>query len=215
MTGLSPRWPTRTIGEVCEKPQYGWTTKARKDGGAALHLLRTTDITGGSIDWRTVPFCTVEPPEPEKYLLHDGDIVVSRAGSVGVSARIKAPEESVFASYLIRIRPHSDMSADYIGWFFKSPDYWRQVKSLAAGIALQNINAKKLTSITLPVPPLPDQERVVTAIEEQFSRLDALESTLIAALRRSGVELDGTRLQHKGGLRAVVLREAFAGRLAS
>ena len=42
---LPPAWTPSTLGEVCSHPQYGWTTSAASSGD--LHLLRTTDITGG------------------------------------------------------------------------------------------------------------------------------------------------------------------------
>ncbi len=48
-------WVWTRLGEICLDPQYGWTTSAITEG--ALHLLRTTDITSGNIDWNTVPFC--------------------------------------------------------------------------------------------------------------------------------------------------------------
>lgn len=98
----SAKWKWSTLGAVCSKPQYGWTTGAAATGN--LKLLRTTDITSGQIDWDNVPFCREEPPEYGKYTLDQDDIVVSRAGSVGVSHLLRNPEKAVFASYLIRFR---------------------------------------------------------------------------------------------------------------
>ncbi len=76
-------WGLSTLGEVCTQPQYGYTTSGVAVG--TLKLLRTTDITSGAIDWNTVPFCLENPVDENKYLLKDGDIVISRAGSIGVS----------------------------------------------------------------------------------------------------------------------------------
>ena len=67
-------WMWTRLGEICLDSQYGWTTSAITEG--ALHILRTTDITSGKIDWDAVPYCKEEPPEKEKYLLKDGDIVI-------------------------------------------------------------------------------------------------------------------------------------------
>ena len=87
-------WVWATLDEISQPPQYGWTTSAKNRG--KLHLLRTTDITSGYINWETVPFCEREPTDVEKYLLKDGDIVISRAGSVGYSYLIKEPYPAVF-----------------------------------------------------------------------------------------------------------------------
>ena len=71
-------WAIASVGDVCSQPQYGYTTKASNSGD--LRLLRTSDITPGRINWETVPYCSENPNDLEKYILKDGDILVSRAG---------------------------------------------------------------------------------------------------------------------------------------
>ncbi len=161
-------WVWTRLGEVCLYPQYGWTTSAKTEG--ALYLLRTTDITSGNIDWNTVPFCKEEPSEKEKYLLKDGDILISRAGSVGYSHLIKNPKKAIFASYLIRFRPLIDEK--YFAYFLKSPIYWISISEKSLGIAIPNVNASKLKQISIPLPPLPEQRAIVSKIEQLFSDLD-------------------------------------------
>jgi type I restriction enzyme S subunit len=202
-------WVWTQLGDVCLKPQYGWTTSAAREG--TLHLLRTTDITPGNIDWGTVPFCKKEPPERDKYLLRDGDIVVSRAGSVGFSHLVRNPKEAVFASYLIRFKPLIDER--YVAFFLKSPPYWAAISEKSIGIAIPNVNATKLRQIWLPVPPLPEQHRIVAKIEELFTQLDAG----VAALEKAKAQL---RRYRQAVLKAAVegeltreWREAHRGEL--
>ncbi len=194
---LPPGWDLRTIGDVCLPPQYGWTTSAANIG--SLRLLRTTDITSGSINWDTVPYCTAEPSNVEKYLLHDGDIVISRAGSVGFSYLIKNPLPAVFASYLIRFRPI--INEKYVAYFLQSPIYWQAISENSLGIAIPNVNASKLKKIPIPVPPLPEQERIVARIESLFTQLDAG----VAGLKRVKAALKRYK--------ASVLKAACEGRL--
>ncbi len=170
----------------------------KEDG---YRLLRTTDISKGTIDWSTVPCCAEEPPSPERYKLRAGDIVISRAGSVGISALIGDGPSAVFASYLIRMRPSDGMNRKFVSYFLSSPGYWAQISEQSAGIALQNVNAKKLAAISIPIAPLPEQRRIVAEIETQFTRLDAS----VAALRRTQANLKRYR--------ASVLRAACSGKL--
>jgi type I restriction enzyme S subunit len=84
-----------SLDEICSQPQYGYTTKGSSSG--KLKLLRATDITSGNICWENVPFCLDNPADEDKYLLNDGEVVIFRAGSVGVSYLLKI-QRSVFAS---------------------------------------------------------------------------------------------------------------------
>jgi len=195
---LPEGWAETSLGGVCQPSQYGWTTSATREN-IGLKFLRTTDITKGAVNWDTVPYCVEEPPDVDRYQLTAGDIVISRAGSVGFSAYLDRVEPAVFASYLIRFRPHESLNGRYLGWFLKSPMYWKQIGEATSGITLANVNAKKLSAVRLPVAPVPEQDRIVAAIEEQFSRLDAG----VAALERVR--------QNLKRMRAAVLQAAVTG----
>ena len=148
--------------------------------------------------------CPSVPKYPhlvDKYLLKKGDIVVSRAGSVGLSALIGDCPEAVFASYLIRFRVQKGISVKFLHYFLQCPSYWEQIAQESAGIALQNVNAKKLAALNVPLSPLPEQHRIVAEIEKQFTRLDASE----AALKRAQANLKRYR--------ASVLKAACEGKL--
>lgn len=197
-------WVKTTIGGVCTKPQYGWTTRANRDSGNVL-LLRTTDISDGQLDWSKVPYCEEEPKELEKYLLKSGDIVISRAGSVGISYLLNVVRsKSVFASYLIRFCPDETLAdKKYVYYFLKSPDYWASIADNTAGIAVPNVNASKLEQIEFPLPPLPEQHRIVTKIEELFSELD------------KGIESFKTAREQLKVYRQALLKHAFEGKLTA
>ncbi len=190
-------WIWSSIGDICSQPQYGYTTKATDNG--SLRLLRTTDITSGNIDWASVPFCSTLPDDVEKYLLKDGDIVISRAGSVGVSYLLKNPKKSIFASYLIRFKPYIDKK--YFKFFLGSTEYWAAISDNKLGIAIPNVNATKLKTIQLPVPPENEQHRIVAKIEELFSELD------------KGVESLTTAREQLKLYRQALLKRAFEGKL--
>jgi type I restriction enzyme S subunit len=197
---LPEGWVWKTIGEISEKPQYGWTTKAKHEEGH-LKLLRTTDITSGTIDWFNVPYCTDKPEDIEKYLIKSGDILISRAGSIGVSYLVNNPERAVFASYLIRFRPKQSMDEKYVYYYLKSPDYWTTIGTSKVGIAVPNVNATKLSQVPIPIAPLTQQKRIVAEIEKQFSLLDEA----VAALKRLKANLKRYK--------ASVLKAAVEGKL--
>jgi type I restriction enzyme S subunit len=194
---IPENWVLTKLENICMHPQYGWTTSAHKNG--KIHLLRTTDITSGRIDWNSVPYCRDVPDDVGKYLLKEGDIVISRAGSIGISHLIKNPERAVFASYLIRFKPL--ISGEYISYFLMSPIYWNFIAEKSSGIAIPNVNSTKLRQLNVPLAPLQEQKRIVSKLEELITKLDA------------GIEyLKKTKTLLKQ-YRQSVLKYAFEGRL--
>jgi len=180
VSDLPKGWESARLGDVCEPSQYGYTAKAGQSGN--IHFLRTTDITSGPIDWDSVPFCDIDNETREKYLLHDGDVVISRAGSIGFSCLIRQPRPSVFASYLIRFRPI--INADYFKYFLLTPNYWNAISEQSLGIAVQNVNASNLSEIDVPIAPAAEQTRIVAKLEELLSDLDAGVAELKAAQKK-------------------------------
>jgi type I restriction enzyme S subunit len=197
---LPASWTLETLGSLCEKSQYGWTTKADK-AGSGVKFLRTTDITPGVVDWSSVPYCVETPSDLEKYLIKDGDILISRTGSIGVNYLVVKPEPAVFASYLIRFRPKTSISTKYLKYYLQSPAYWRAINTGKKGIAVQNVNATMLSRIPVPVAPPAVQDEIVAELEKQFSRLDEA----VANLQRVKANLKRYK--------ASVLKAAVEGRL--
>lgn len=173
MNGNLPRgWSNTTLGEICSKSQYGWTCRAVKKG--RIKYVRTTDISNGEIDWSSVPYCEDVPEDIEKYRIKSNDVLVSRAGSVGVSLRVKdVPCDAIFASYLIRFKALDPIDAKYIEAYLKSYDYWRSISDFTAGIAIPNVNASKLSSLELPLAPLNEQRRIVVKLEKLLAKVDS------------------------------------------
>ncbi len=176
MSELPKGWIKTKLGDICSKPQYGYTTRAASAGN--IKFLRTTDITKG-LNWLSVPYCEANPEKPEQYLLQSGDIVISRAGSVGFSALIESvPESAVFASYLIRFRPLEGVIGKYLKRYLESDYYWQQITEKAAGNALQNVNAQKLADLDVVVAPVAEQTRIAAKLDELLAQVDTLKARI-------------------------------------
>ena len=111
-------------------------------------LVRITDIKNGQIDWKNVPYCECE--QPENYCLKENDLLFARTGATtGKTVLVTACEESIFASYLIRLRPKGDVLPEYLHAFFQSDLYWEQLIDEKVGSAQPNCNGQKLSGIEI------------------------------------------------------------------
>ena len=170
-------WEVKSVSELCDKPQYGYTASAATEQ-IGPHLLRITDIQDGSVNWETVPYC--DCPSPKKYLLEKDDILFARTGATtGKSFLIEECPTAVFASYLIRLRVQKLVIPKYLYAFFQSPSYWEQISANTVGSAQPNCNATKLANLMVPIPPLEEQQGIVTYLsnfQEKVNRIKTLQT---------------------------------------
>src|SRR5437899_6151093 len=109
-------WRAGLVRDTCESIDYGYTASA-VDEPIGPKFLRITDIVPDTIDWASVPYCPLPERNPRKYGLWEGDIVVARTGATtGYAKRLnKRHPESIFASYLVRLRLKPEHSNSMVG----------------------------------------------------------------------------------------------------
>ena len=178
----SNKWTWTTLTNIVERTDYGITASAdfAKTGP---RLLRITDIQDGKVDWTKVPGCAISTTDAAENALLDGDIVFARTGATtGKSYLIRDPPDAVCASYLIRLRPKSDVCSEYLSLFFQSEYYWKQIHGKVRGGAQPNFNASMLAVLDVPLPPLPTQRRIAAELKLQLAEVDRARAALQAQL---------------------------------
>jgi type I restriction enzyme S subunit len=82
------------------------------------------------------------------------------------------PPEAVFASYLIRLRLlDKGLLPEFVSLFFQTGSYWKSIKDGSVGSAQGGFNATKLAALCIPIPPLPEQHRIVGILDEAFESI--------------------------------------------
>jgi type I restriction enzyme S subunit len=182
---LPPNWLWTTLGEVAESMKNGIYKPASSYADDGLACLRMYNIDEGRIVWRDIKRMRLSESEIREYELLPGDILVNRVNSrelVGKTAAISAGlERCVFESKNIRVRLRRDVvSPEFISYRLLSAGsrYFTQNAQQVVGMA--SISQPQVARFPLPLPPLPEQRRIVAEIEKQFTRLEAG----VAALRR-------------------------------
>ena len=131
------------------------------------------------VNWASVPYCFLENKEIAKFRLAAGDLVIARTGgTIGKSFLIteKLDEIAVFASYLIRVIPDKlKVNPGYLLRFLDSPCYWKQLSDNSRGTGQPNVNARALSEIKVPLPPIEEQNRIVEQVNKLFDLIDCTE----------------------------------------
>jgi type I restriction enzyme S subunit len=72
-----------------------------------------------------------------------------------------------------RVRLHPAVSPGYVCAALNSPQVRSAASQQISGVGRPRLNLRKVRDIRLAIPPAAEQQRIVAAIEEQFSRIDA------------------------------------------
>ncbi|MCB9351228.1 MAG: restriction endonuclease subunit S [Lewinellaceae bacterium] len=158
---MGNEWKEVTLREISSDISYGYTQSASEEV-VGPHFLRITDIQGGTVDWKNVPYCQISEDDLEKYRLLKGDIVVARTGnSTGENYLYNDEKDAVFASYLIKFRIKSKIADPQFIWYnMRSKKWWGFINSSKTGSAQAGANAKVLGRFSILLPPLPEQKAV-------------------------------------------------------
>jgi type I restriction enzyme S subunit len=169
---------------------YGFTAKAKESGD--YRFIRITDITDGGKLWASDAKFVDSTSGATDYLVEPGDLLVARTGATfGKTVLIADAVPAVFASFLIKISVNEDRVLPSFYWHFaQSSAYWKQTENLVSRGGQPQFNANVLKAIKLPIPPLEDQQRIVTILDQ----FDALVSDLFIGLP---AELKARRHQYE------------------
>lgn len=155
------------LAKYTENPQYGANVKAiNGNPNTDYRYIRITDIDdNGKLlsDWKTA-----EKIE-QKYVLQDGDFLFARSGATAGKTFYYTKEtcpKAIFAGYLIRFKCKAELKPKFLNILCKSDIYKKWAENIRGGAAQPNINAQQFSNYEIPVPPVEDQQKIVSQIEE-------------------------------------------------
>jgi type I restriction enzyme S subunit len=188
-------------GDASETPKKGF-----------LPILRATNIQGDRlITNEDLVFVPEKYVKPEQFLKVGDVVVCMSSGSkhlVGKTAQLERDWRGSFGTFCGGLRFKTNVNSKFGAYYFQSPYYREFIRKKSSGININNLRFADFESLEIPLAPLPEQERIVSRIEELFSDLEAG----VAALERVRV---GLRRYKASMLKAAVGGKLVNGNLGS
>lgn len=199
-------WTTVALSSIAEVRLGRQRSPARATGPHMRPYMRAANVTWKGIDTSDVKEMDFTPSEYAIYALREGDILLSEASGspseVGKPAvwRGEVPECCI-QNTLIRVRLGDLSLVRFLHLHFLKDATTGRFAAASRGVGIHHLGAEALVHWSVTLPPLPEQHRIVAAIEDYFSRLDEA----VALLERVQRNLKRYR--------ASVLKAAVEGRL--
>ena len=167
-------WDCRKLKTLLLSPlQYGANASGVPYSEHLPRYIRITDITlEGKLKLSDKLSLSYE--DAAKYILKDKDILFARSGaSVGKTFLYKKEYGlSAFAGYLIKAELGKELIPELLFYFTQSDIYESWKNGIFIQSTIQNIGADKYSQLQIAIPPLPEQEAIVTYLDTKVAKID-------------------------------------------
>lgn len=202
---VADRSPIETSGDV-----RGGIQKSphRLPGANPVRYLTVAHVQRNRILTGDPRYFEVTAAELERWRLCAGDVLIiegnGSADQIGRTALFRGEiDDCVHQNHVIRIRPDtSRLLPEFLNSFLNSPAGQEAVQAQSRTTSgLRTLSVGRIKAIQAPVPPLPDQRRIVAELDALQAEVDALKRLQT----ETAAELDA--------LLPAILDRAFKGEL--
>ena len=113
-----------------------------------------------------------------KSILSAGDVVVVRTGQAGAASVVPSWADGANCVDVLIIRQSHVFLSELLTFFINSRAAAGQVEHGAVGAIQSHFNVGTMREMYVPVPPLPEQRRMLDRLQATKSRIDKLEAKL-------------------------------------
>lgn len=176
------------------------TPSVSKDG---VPYVAMSDINkDGTIDFSSTRKVSKEIllEHNARYQLVDGDFIFGKIGTIGKPVKLPRPFEYTLSANVILIQPIRAIIKDcYLFYFLSSPIAEKNLYDKKSTTSYPVFGMGKARAMPIPLPPLSEQQAIVSKLDELMRTCDELEASIRTSQKQNEMLL------------REVLREALEG----
>ncbi len=184
-TALSS-WENVPFDECILKMQNG-LAKRNGTSGSLFVVLRLANLSDDGFNTEDLREILLDEKEQLNYALRQSDVIMIRVNgskdNVGKQFLITTQKNWAFCDHIIRIVYKETIQPKYMIYFSKSEKYRFYVKENMVSSAGQNtISRKGMSKLIVPLPALPEQEEIVSILDNLLNKEQQAKETAEAVL---------------------------------
>ena len=173
---LPSGWAICKLSDLC-KIENGFAFSSNDYKTEGTPLVRISNIVNNSIDLTECVY--IQNKTDDRFIVAKGDLLIAMSGATTGKMGVYSYEGTSYLNQRvanIRILDDSILLASYRDYFMQSKV--EEILKLAYGGAQPNISANVIGNFDFLLPPLGEQERIVSAVRKTFAQLDAIMESL-------------------------------------
>ena len=168
-------WIIKKLGEVLSIERGGSPRPIDKyltDSNDGINWIKISDATASN----KYIFETKEKIKKEGLhktrMVFEGDFILSNSMSFGRPYIMKTTGCIHDGWLVLKQNGQKFFDTEFLYYLLSSPYVFKQFDYLAAGSTVRNLNIALVSSVKVPIPPLTEQQRIVSILDESFIAID-------------------------------------------
>lgn len=183
--------------------QLGKTLDRGKDSGQECPYLCSINVYWNGIDLSKVKKFKLRDDELSRYKLRKGDLLICEGGDYGRCCVWDRDDEMYYQNALHRVRFYCGLLPTFYKYVF---ELYRNIGYIVGqGQTIKHFTYESMKSIVFPIPPIDEQERIVSQIESIMP--------IVTKYEKSQEELNQLNNNIHNRLKKSILQEAIQGKL--
>lgn len=171
------KWKTCYLENISESISDG-SHNPPPNTGSGIPVLSAKNINQDRIDFSIVDRWTTEDNwkyENKKINIENGDVLLTIVGTIGRIAVVHTTEKFILQRSVCIIKVNKKLiDSDYLTFVIQSTPLIKWMYENASGTAQKGIYLKTVKKLQIPLPPLSEQRRIVTRLNELFALVDKI-----------------------------------------
>lgn len=190
-------WEIIDLGSVCHV-QRGLTYSGKDTVDISDQVvLRATniDLGTGKLIFDELKYLREDLEiKPVYALKKDSLLICFSSGSKSHLGKIALVDDNYpnffFGGFIGQINPSEKIDSKYLFYCLSSETYKDYISNLTDGVNINNLKATDLKSFQIPLPPLPEQQRIVSILDQAFAAIDKAKANAEQNLKNAAALFD-------------------------
>ena len=184
MDGLPQGWVSIELGNhVYIAGRIGWRGLKRSEYTTTgpLFLAVKNILPNGEVDFNDTEHISKDRyNESPEIKLQQRDILLTKDGSIGKVGMVKSlPADVTVNSSILVVRPQDNiLEARYLFHYLRGPQFQQIARDRITGSAVPHLFQKDIKKLNALVPPINEQRRIVTKLDQLLAKVDAIQKRL-------------------------------------
>jgi type I restriction enzyme S subunit len=162
----------KDLGDICHF-QNGFAFKSKTFKEFGEPVVRITNIQNDRVESKGFVFVDRNDYSQDlsKYEVRKGDLLIAMSGATTGKIGLYRSEKILLLNQRVGLfKPSQSLDKQYLYYFLSTKV--EESLAISAGAAQPNLSTEQIKAFQIPLPPLPEQQRIVSILDKAFAAID-------------------------------------------